>query len=320
MFDDGTKHIDIKNTDDMRYAGYEEILTLTKDSMIDNWNTIFKNKTNKRQFKKIFIDHVMQICGNHMKEHQCIYFNGTFENGQVWRAKRLESGYCQLELMENLTLSVGESDVKIFELSQRLQLDGQQIEILSLDTDVKMLALYWSTKFSTEYVIRSGTSLVPAYFYPKIMIDSIKNQWGEVGNIEHYIGNLLFIYGLFGCDYNPTFYGISHAFAMRVFEHVNNSRVFNSSNDFLWLILDVYETKNKTLKKMFSNENERETFTVDDCILKTRGAIKSVRGSDQQTIPLPSVLRLQIRRTELIKQFWTGCYESYDPSLYGYYR
>ena len=87
MFDDGTKHIDIKNTDDMRYAGYEEILTLTNDSMIDNWNTIFKNKTNKRQFKKIFIDHVMQICGNHMKEHQCIYFNGTFENGQVWRLK-----------------------------------------------------------------------------------------------------------------------------------------------------------------------------------------------------------------------------------------
>ena len=36
MFDDGTKHIDIKNTDDMRYAGYEEILTLTNDSMIDN--------------------------------------------------------------------------------------------------------------------------------------------------------------------------------------------------------------------------------------------------------------------------------------------
>ena len=78
-------------------AGYDEVLTVTKDSLNDDSNTIFKNKTNKRQFKKIFIDHVMQICGNHMKEHQCIYFNGTFENGQVWRAKRLESGYCQLE-------------------------------------------------------------------------------------------------------------------------------------------------------------------------------------------------------------------------------
>ena len=65
MFDDGTKHIDIKNTDDMRYAGYEEILTLTNDSMIDNWNTIFKNKTNKRQFKKIFIDHA-----NMWKSHE----------------------------------------------------------------------------------------------------------------------------------------------------------------------------------------------------------------------------------------------------------
>ena len=113
---------------------------------------------------------------------------------------------------------------------------------------------------------------------------------------------------------------ISHSFAMKVFQEVNNERSYCTSEDFLWLIPEVYEKKNSTLKKMFLDKNQRAESTVDECILTTRGAIKSVRGSDMHTIPLPSVLRLQIRRAELVRIFWTGKYQGYDPSVFGYCR
>ena len=61
-------------------------------------------------------------------------------------------------------------------------------------------------------------------------------------------------------------------------------------------------------------------LSIDELILTSRGAIKSVRGSDMHTIPLPSVLRLQISRADLVKKFWIGTIEDFDPSLYGYYR
>ena len=54
---------------------------------------------------QIFVDHIMQICGSHMKNNQCIYFNGTFEEVKVWRAKKFESGYTKLEVVENHSIA-----------------------------------------------------------------------------------------------------------------------------------------------------------------------------------------------------------------------
>lgn len=321
MFDDSTKHLNIKNTDDQRYAGNEELLILKTDFLIDDWNMIFKNKQNKIQFKKIFVDHIMQICGSHMSINQTIYFNGTFDEGKVMRVKKMDSGYCALEVVEGMALSVGESDMKIFEFSLLIQLNGKILEILSLDTDVKVVSLYWSTKYPhIEYVIRSGSNLVPSYFYPRKVVESIKNLMSDNRAVANFVENLLFIYALFGCDYIPTFYGISHSFAMKVFEEIQNERSFNCPNDFLWLILEVYERKNATLKKMFLDKNQRKECTIEECILTSRGAIKSVRGSDLQTIPLPSVLMLQVKRADLVRMFWTGRYDGSDPCLFGYCR
>ena len=316
MFDDQHKPLNIKSTDDIRYGGHLEVLDLTKEHVIDDWNTIFKNPHNKRQFKTIFVDHVMQICGSHMHNNQCIYFNGTYDEGKVWRAKQLESGYTKLEVMEHLTLSCGESDIKIFQLSQKLDLKGQSMLILSMDTDVKMLALYWSSKLQIDYVIRSGSNLIPSYFSPKIMIDSLNQKFGD--NVGKFVENLLKIYAIFGCDYLPCFAQISHSYAMKVYEKVYTERPFDCLNDFLWLILRVYMQKNHALKKLFPDTND--DLSLDEMILKTRGAIKSVRGSDILTIPLPSVLRLHLKRADLVQQFWTGSTENMDPSLYGYCR
>ena len=58
MFDDNIKQLDIKCTDEHRYGGNLELLDLSKDHVIDDWNIIFKNKSNKCQFKK-------NICGLH---------------------------------------------------------------------------------------------------------------------------------------------------------------------------------------------------------------------------------------------------------------
>ena len=251
-----------------------------------------------------------------MQNNQCIYFNGTHDDGKVWKAEQLEAGYTKLEVMENLTLSCGESDNKIFELSQKLDLKGKQMLILSTDTDVKMLALYWSSKLQIDYVIRSGSNLIPSYFFPTIMVHSLNHKFGD--HAGKFIENLLKIYSIFGCDYMPCFSHISHSYAMKVYEDVYNERPFNCSDDFLWLIQKVYQKKNPTLKKLFPDTND--DLSLDEMILKTRGAIKSVRGSDILTIPLPSVLRLHLRRADLVQQFWTGGTENMDPSLYGYYR
>ena len=115
MFNDNIKQLDIKSTDEQRYGAQLEILKLSKDHVIDDWNTIFKNKVNKKQFKELFTDHIMQICGSHMESNMCIYINGTFGDGRVVRVEKLESGYTKMEMMENLTLTMGESDTKIFQ-------------------------------------------------------------------------------------------------------------------------------------------------------------------------------------------------------------
>ena len=80
-------------------------LTLPKQTEGRDVLGVFKNPVNKRQFKKIFVDHIMQICGSHMKNNQCIYFNGTFEEVKVWRAKKFESGYTKLEVVENHSIA-----------------------------------------------------------------------------------------------------------------------------------------------------------------------------------------------------------------------
>ena len=146
------------------------------------------------------------------------------------------------------------------------------------------------------------------------LVDSLKQKFGD----NQFVENLLKIYAIFGCDYLPCFANISHSYAMKVYEDVYNERAFNCLDDFLWLILKVYQKKNLTLKKLFPDTNEN--LSIDEIILKTRGAIKSVRGSDNLTIPLPSVLRLHLRRADLIHQFWTGSTQNIDPSLHGYFR
>ena len=62
-----------------------------------------------------------------------------------------------------------------------------------------------------------------------------------------------------------------------------------------------YQNKNHLLKRLYTESPE----TVESRIMKTREVIKSARGVENLTIPLPSVLKLQIFRAEYVSRMWT---------------
>ena len=148
MFDDPDPPLRIKNTDDLRYTKETEALLLDYDFEIDDWDQIFKNKKNKQQFKRLFTMSALQFCGQFLKEGQRVLFNGCFENGGTKEIFKNELDYVQHQQKEDLSLSIGESDIKIFEIMNKLQ--SKNVLIVSLDTDVKLLALFFP-KFCQQH-------------------------------------------------------------------------------------------------------------------------------------------------------------------------
>ena len=60
--------------------------------------------------------------------------------------------------------------------------------------------------------------------------------------------------------------------------------------------------------------------TVESRIMKTREVIKSARGVENLTIPLPSVLKLQIFRAEYVSRMWTSFSFTQRPENFGWKR
>ena len=85
---------------------------------------------------------------------------------------------------------------------------------------------------------------------------------------------------------------------MMSFDEMSRNQAISTTNDFLELILKTYQNKNNLLKRLFIDG----PGTVESRIMQTREVLKSARGVENLTIPLPSVLKLQIFRAEYVSK------------------
>ena len=160
-----------------------------------------------------------------------------------------------------------------------------------------------------------GVCMIPFFFSPRKMVDYMRNNY--VGDdIEKKCLSLLKAYALWGCDYLPGFFSINHGLGMMSFDELCRKKVISSTNDFLELILMTYQNKNPLLKRHYTESPE----TVESRIMKTREVIKSARGVENLTIPLPSVLKLQIFRAEYVSRMWTSFSFTQRPENFGWKR
>ena len=101
---------------------------------------------------------------------------------------------------------------------------------------------------------------------------------------------------------------------MMSFDDMFRNQAISSTNDFLELILKTYQDKNNLLKRLYTDGPD----TVDSRIMQTREVHKSARGVENLTIPLPSVLKLQIFRAEYVSKMWTSFSFSQRPENFGW--
>ena len=320
MFDDIIQPMRIKNTDDLRYSNEKEVVCMNFDFMLEDWDLIFKNRANKQEFKKFFTLSALQYCGNILKPGQKIFFNGVFSDGEVKVVTKKDWDYDSIESRSDLQLTQGESDTKIFEIIEKLS--AKKPLIVSLDTDVKMLAIYHCAKdLDLDIIVRSGTGLFPSYFHARNVVEFIQSDF-KVESNEDLLNQskaMLRTYALLGCDYNPSFYGVTHNLGMRTLQEMSQKRILKSQDDFLQLIVKVYQHKNQTLKRMFPDPSSK--ISTDEQILVTRSILKAAKGSEQETLPIPSTIRLHLKRSEFVLKLWTGeIQDTDDPVNFGYIR
>ena len=131
---------------------------------------------------------------------------------------------------------------------------------------------------------------------------------------------MLQTFALAGCDYLPGFFNISHSLALRTWEEMSKTHYFNLQHDFLELILKVYQSKNHRLEDEFSDDMSE---SVTKRIYQTREVLKLARAAEHLVIPLPSVLKLQVQRSEYVRKMWTNTLETLedrDPEKHGWKR
>ena len=322
MFDDQEKPFNIKNTDEIRYKVSDRV-ELTYDYLIEDYTSIFRNKDNKNQFKRLFTLVAQQMAQTMLKEGQCIYFNGPFEQGKVRKIHKDNFDYIHIDDPSYLTLSQGESDTKIFEFINKFNLENEHVLIVSLDTDVKMLSiLHSSHERGRHLVVRSGTGLLPQYFYPAKILDFLEENLNLQTNEDliQMSEALLRTYSLYGSDYSPTFYSISHSLGFRALQEMCLTSVPETDEDFLRLVVKTYQDKNTTLRRMFPSPLQKD-IDIDKIILETRKIIKAVKGTEQETLPIPSTIKLQVERSKFVLLMWTGKLDpDSNPEDYGYIR
>ena len=80
-------------------------------------------------------------------------------------------------------------------------------------------------------------------------------------------------------------------------ERGQNGDELTSDEDLLSLILDVYEKRNPGIKRMFPDPR---TVTLSQRSTQLREIIKAFHGAECLTVPLESVLKLHVMRTQYL--------------------
>ena len=321
MFDDANRcqRNDLKLTDKQRYQNGYQDLSFTEKYLIEDYNLLFKNKENKKRLKTIMARIILQNAADWIMEGQTLYLNGIFPDGETKSLKALMgSGYMKIETSK-YTLKMAESDTKIFELMCMLP-EQETILVHSLDTDVKLLGIFHAAQNPNQtFFIKSGHGITPNYFNPQGFVNYMQlNYFQEEGRnfiIDH-AEALLRVYSALGCDYTAGFHGISHGFGMKIFDDMSRNMVLKTRNHWMKWLLNTYHEKNRSIKHLFS-----DTDQIDQQIMQDRGIIKAMKGSEEDCIPLPSVIDLQFKRSQLIVKIWTNKVEEYElPEDFGYSR
>ena len=252
-----------------------------------------------------------------------MYLNGTFDDGQVRKVSKDSQGVLTNENF--WVLRKGETDSKLFSFIQFYCFTVEDIEnilIFSQDTDVKILAIHFSA-CSTEknIVIRHGQNLNPSYFYPRVFIEYLEKNFklNDWDSLMQHVGNLVETYIMFGSDHNLKFENISHSFALTVWNELSRTMILSTEDDFLLLVLKIYEKKYKEVKRFFDTKDTESP--IEERIMRAWAVIKSYRALESSTIPLPSVLRLQLQRASSLRQILTNPDNTQlDPEDFGWTR
>lgn len=297
MFDDEVGK-ELKMTDKSRYNNSHEKLSVTSNMIIDDWNTIFKNKENKLKFKILMLQRIENELRHFLDPDNVLYLNGprNINMGQVTCVTRLSGP----DVVPGYTLQLGESDVKIFQLIEKCHYEMKRTEFLiySLDTDIKFLSIYYSALWFNKLrmIVKSGKNMVPSFFNPLKVCQYMRDSYPQP--VLESAEGLLKAYILMGCDSNPGFVNVSHASGLWSFdERGQNGDALTSNMDLLSLILDVYEKRNPGLKRMFPDSR---MVTLSERATQLREIIKAFHGAECLTVPLDSVLKLHVMRTEYL--------------------
>ena len=128
--------------------------------------------------------------------------NILYINGETKKVTKNNDGW--VHISSEFLLPCTEIDTKIFSLVNKFS-DSSRVLVHSLDTDVKMISVFYSAKHSSNktVIIRSGSGLVPSYFDPKMVLNYMRNNYSiDVENIadslEKHAQALLRCYGFFG--------------------------------------------------------------------------------------------------------------------------
>ena len=79
-------------------------------------------------------------------------------------------------------------------------------------------------------------------------------------------------------------------------------------------MLQIYQKKYSTFKRLFPQESS----DISETILGTREILKGAKGCEYEILPLPSVIKLQERRAEIVTLLWTGKLNNEDPKYFGF--
>ena len=102
-----------------------------------------------------------------------------------------------------------------------------------------------------------------------------------------------------------------------VFDKKSRAGFLSSNEDFLELIAETYQLKNSDVKRFFPTNT---CMATDTKLAATRDIVKCFKGVEAETIPIASVLKLHLQRTQLLSTIWLdpNQAENFNPCEHGY--
>ena len=214
-------------------------------------------------------------------------------------------------------LGKGESDSKVFFLLEKFITQGKRnFLIFSKDTDVKLISIFFAAKHQdSQIVVKSGTSSFPSYFYPSLFVDYMKEHFDAENCSTSMAVSILRTFSLMGCDQSPGFFNLSHKSGFDVCDELLRRGKLETEEDFLELIMLVYQKNAKGYERYWHFD---PALTLEDKLLKTRKVTKIRNGCENETLPILSVLKLQVKRSKYLVERWTKNECNLDPQHFGW--